>query len=131
MIRAILAAAVLLLASCTKDDDFSGTLKNGLYLYQGAQYAVAIGTTYKDGWSFNTGCDPGYITITDLRTSEYVFTQKQNIQYNQQGDYNCWGYDNGLSVVCIPTAADRFTGRILTNTSGLDLPPEMYFSLVE
>lgn len=124
---------------CSTDDEvFNGTLTDGLYAYYGDEYAILIGTTYKDGWSFDTGCEPGYISITDLSTSEYVFSQTQEIisiaieEYRDgnKAFYEGWGYKNGLSILCIPKSANSFVGKILKNTSGLIIPDEMEFTLL-
>lgn len=133
----LLILAVLAFTGCSTDEVFNGTLTDGLYAYYGDEYVIAIGTTYKDGWSFDTGCEPGYITITDLSTSEYIFSQTQEIVTHtvENGDdkavYKGWGYKNGLSILCIPKSANSFIGKILKNTSGLILPDEMEFTLLK
>lgn len=128
-------AACFVFVSCSKDNDdlekVAGMLTDGLYAYYDTDYAVMIGTAYKDGWSYNTGCEPGYITITFLPTTEYVFTQTQEIiQFTKDGCKG-WEYNNGLKILCVPTSNKRFTGRVLKNTSGLQLPEEMEFNKIK
>lgn len=137
-ILVFLLSVVLAFMGCSTDDEvFNGTLTGGLYAYYGDEYAIAIGTTYKDSWSFDTGCEPGYITITDLSTSEYVFSQTQEIithiveNRDNKAVYKGWGYKNGLSILCIPKSANSFVGKILKNTSGLILPDEMEFTRIK
>ena len=136
MKKIIFALAVCLtFVSCSKDssdlEKATGTLTDGLYAYYGAEYAIAIGTTYKDGWSYDTECEPGYITITFLPTSEYIFTQTQEITQFTKDGCKGWEYSNGLKILCVPTSDKRFTGMILKNTSGLYLPDEMEFNKIK
>lgn len=122
------------LCSCSKEteNEFTGTLKDGMYVYYGQRYAVLIGTGYKDGWNFETNCYPGYITITDLTTGEYVFNQINEITYIEQNDglntYIGWSYKNGLSILCVPVSENRFIGVLLSNPSDIELPNRMEFN---
>ncbi len=133
----LLILMVVTLCSCSKETEttFAGSVKDGLYAFYGQRYAVLIGTGYKDGWNFETNCYPGYITITDLITGEYVFNQINEITYIEQKDglntYNGWSYKNGLSILCVPVSENSFTGVILSNSSNIDLPNKMDFNMVE
>ena len=133
----LLILAAVALCSCSKDSDtpFIGTLKDGRYVFYGQNYTVLIGTGYKDGWSYETNCYPGYITITDMTTGEYVFNQINEIEYIQEKDgenlYNGWGYKNGLSILCVPTSEDEFMGVVVSNSSEIQLPDRMDFTLID
>lgn len=121
--------ALTLAAGCSKQpESFDGKLNDGLYAYYGPNYIIAIGTCYKDGWTFDTYCEPGYITITDTETAGYIFTQTQSIINGcGQDGYPYWSYNNGLTIARIPTAADSFTGVVVNNTSGIQLPDKLDF----
>lgn len=129
-IIALLFAVVCFgLVSCSNDDSslYDGDLIDGQYIYYGSKYAILIGTVYKYGWSSDTFCDPGYISISDK--GSYVFNQSQNIEYIQQDGYSGWSYENGLTVLCVPKSEKRFIAKIIANTSDIDLPAEMEFNL--
>lgn len=127
--------AVFVLLSCSKEDNYTytGDFIDGLYAHYNDKYAVVIGTIGKDGWDFETYCDPGYISVTDLNAlgSGYVFVQTKNIisitQESEKGTYFGWEYENGLSLICVPTSEKSFTAKIIKNTSELNLPNEMEF----
>lgn len=133
----LLILAVFALCACSKDSDgpFIGTLKDGRYVFYGQNYAVLIGTGYKDGWNYETNCYPGYITITDMATGEYVFNQINEIEYIQRKDgentFNGWGYKNGLTILCVPTSEKEFMGIVLSNSSEIQLPDRMDFTLMD
>lgn len=125
---------LIVLCSCSKETEsgFADGLKDGMYVYYGQKYAVLIGTGYKDGWNYETNCYPGYITITDLTTGEYVFNQINEITYIEQKDglntYTGWSYKNGLSILCVPVSENRFIGVLLSNPSDIELPNRMEFN---
>lgn len=133
IVFALLASLVLL--SCAKDSDdlakATGTLTPGMYLYYGAEYAIAISTTHKYGFSDETFCEAGYITVTKLKTAEYVFTQKQGIKQFTKDDCSGYEYNNGLKILCVPNSEKRFTGMVLKNISDIQIPDEMEFNLME
>lgn len=118
---AILAVALVGLAACTKMD---GPLSSGLYASFQDGYYVLISTVGRDGWSAETDCQAGYIQIH----GSYEFMQTQGIQYITQDGYDGWAYD-GLTILCVPKSGKRFTGKVLTNTTGIPLPAEMDFNL--
>lgn len=128
---------LIVLCSCSKETEsgFADGLKDGMYVYYGQKYAVLIGTGYKDGWNYETNCYPGYITITDLTTGEYVFNQINEITYIEQKDglntYTGWSYKNGLSILCVPVSEKKFIGIVLSNSSNIILPNKMEFNMMK
>ncbi|MCM1020864.1 MAG: hypothetical protein NC403_01505 [Muribaculaceae bacterium] len=137
-------ALIGLLVACVGCSDnepevYDGVLDNGLYSYYGAEYIVTIGTDYKDGWNYETNCEPGYISITDTKTGEYVYSQINGIssvvlEYNKENHtktYSGWGYDNGLILLCAPSSNTTFTGIAVKQSPDIELPGEMNFRKIK
>lgn len=129
---------IFVFTACTKENDdtpYTGNLVDGIYAHYNSLYGVAISTTFKYGLSAETYCEPGYISIMDLSTAGYVFTQIQDITQIERAYngvmYSGWQYSNGLSVLCIPKSETSFTGIVLENKSGLKLPEQMDFAFLK
>lgn len=137
IIRRLLSVLAVVFVSCSSNEPeaFDGILDNGVYSYYGTEYIVTIGTDYKDGWNYETNCEPGYISIVDAKTGTAIYVQRNGIsnivsECNINGvakSYDGWGYDNGLTILCAPSSRTTFVGFAIKQSPGIELPGEMKF----
>lgn len=138
MRKALTGFIAAMCMSCSNDNEpeaFNRNIENGLYAYYGTEYIVTIGTDYKDGWNYETNCEPGYISILDAKTGTPVYNQINGISTvtTEYGDKDNtatvigWGYNNGLSILCVPTSRTTFTGIVTKQSPDISLPGEMRF----
>lgn len=142
MKKVLWAMLAVLCAACSggnDEPDYNGEIQSGLYSYVGPLYIVTVGTDYKDGWSIESQCEPGYISIVQVGSGESVFTQRngmtqivaQSVEDGKRTAWKGWGYENGLRLVFAPKSKTTLRGVVQTPAPGIDLPDEMIFEKIK